>query len=1148
MSRRFLMPFTSPFALVCLALALFACFSFLRSAQAAGTISGRVFHDFNANGAIDNANELGIAGVTVTVYDLDDTPLLNTLSDANGDYSLTIAADGPYRVEFSTLPTGYVSSPIGPQSGSTIQFVPDGGSNSVNLGLNYPSDYCQDNPELALTCFVVGDQSNALPVVATLPYTLTGSTATSQATSDQVGSVWGIAYQPSSRSLFTSAYTRRHADYGPGGPGQIYKIASDGTVTPFVQLVAGDDLHPTSANGTPCTVPGRADYSPTQVGATRDCYFHDPYLFDPVGKSGIGDIDLYQALDNPANDMLFAINLFDRQLYQISGLNSGSPAATGFALPTTLPGASQACPVNDVRPFSVAFWRGTGYVGLVCSSETAKNNTQLFAYVYQFDPLSVSFGAAPLVEFPLTYARGAASTGLSASWRAWSNNAGNLPTNSFNGTTTAYPQPMLSDLIVDSKGDLTIGLRDRYGDQGANGLGNTTASNGTNYNYISAGDTLKACLSGGVFALESNAVCGGITSVGYPGPPGPDTLQAAPQGPGGQEFYYEDAFHNAANDAVDRFEEVTQGGLAYHAGRNEVTSNSFNPIQGNDQAGGLRRFNVGDGTLSDAFEFYTGGAPSYFGRAGGIGDVELLCEQAPIELGNRIWNDLNRNGRQDPNEPGLANIAVGLYNNAGTLIATTQSDSNGIYAFNAANVAAGIQTNTNYSIRIDLSQAALTDLRASPSDFNGIAGDLYDSDGDPNLFAGFQSVAVQTAGPGATNHSSDFGFYETLTIGDLIWEDSNNNGLFDTGESGIANLTVNLYSDNDSNNLPDGAAIATTTSSSAGLYRFAGLLPGRYLVEVVPPAGYVSSTGTNGSASGPFEPAPSADNNTNNDDNGTSNGTSIWSSVVSLALADEPINDGDSNANTNLSVDFGLFRPANISGQVWHDQDGDGVQTPGEPGVAGVLATLFDAANNPIATATSDPSGLVNFGYLIAGSYTVGFSGLPSELPDFTPANGGGDNIDSDVDPATGRSDPITLVAGASVNSLGVGLIERRPTAIDLISFKAFPSRDGVQVEWVTGSERETWGFHLLRSSDALRSNAVRITPELILGQGRASQGANYAWLDSTAQAGVEYYYWLEEHELDGGLRYYGPVKVQDQSLQNEHRLFLPLIHRSSQP
>lgn len=1144
MSRRLWMPLTSPFALVCLALGVFACLSFLRSVEAAGTISGRVFLDFNANGAIDNTNELGIAGVTITVYDLNDTPLQSTSSDANGDYSLTIAADGPYRVEFSTLPTGYVSSPLGPQSGSTVQFVPDGGSNSVHLGVYYPSDYCQDNPDIAFSCFVVGDQSNGLPVVATVPYTLTGSTASTRASSDQVGSVWGIAYQPSSDSLFTSAYTHRHADYGSGGPGQIYRIAADGTVTPFVQLVAGDDLHPSNSSAAPCIVPSRADYNP----ATGDCYFHDPYLFDPVGKTGLGDMDLYQALDNPANDLLFVINLYDRRLYRISALNSASPIATGFELPTDLPGANQTCPANDVRPFSVAFWRGTGYIGMVCSSETAKNNTQLFAYVYQFDPLSVTFGTAPLIEFPLDYARGAASTGLSANWRAWSNNAGNLPSNSFNGTTSAYPQPMLSDLIIDSRGDLTIGLRDRYGDQGANGLGNTNPASSTSYTYISAGDTLKACLNSGVFVLENNAVCGGVTSVGYPGPPRPDTLQADPQGPGGQEFYYEDAFHNAANTAVDRFEEVTQGGLAYHAGRNEVTTNSFNPIHGSDPAGGLRRFNVAEGTLSAAFEFYNGAAPNYFGQAGGMGDVELLCEQAPIELGNRIWNDLNRNGRQDPNEPGIANITVGLYDGAGTLIATTQSDSNGNYAFNAANVSGGIQTNTNYSIRIDRSQAVLSHWQASPLDFAGAPGDHYDSDGDTALYTGYVSANLQTAGPGATNHTTDFGFYETLTIGDLIWEDSNNNGSFDTGESGIANLTVNLYSDNDSNNLPDGAAIATTTSSSAGLYRFAGLLPGRYLVEVVPPAGFVSSTGTNGSASGPFEPAPSADNNINNDDNGTSNSTSIWSSVVSLALADEPINDGDSNANTNLSVDFGLFRPASISGRVWHDQDGDGVQTPGEPGVAGVLATLFDAANNPIATATSDPSGTVNFGHLIAGSYTVGFSGLPSNLPDFTPANGGGDNIDSDVDPATGRSDPITLVAGASVNTLGVGLIERRPTAIDLISFKAFPSRDGVQVEWVTGSERETWGFHLLRSSDTLRSNAVRITPELILGQGRASQGASYAWLDSTAEAGVEYYYWLEEHELDGGLRYYGPVKVQDQSLQNEHRLFLPIIQRSSQP
>ncbi len=39
------------------------------SAQAAGTITGNVFRDFNANGIDDGAGEIGVAGVTVTAFE-----------------------------------------------------------------------------------------------------------------------------------------------------------------------------------------------------------------------------------------------------------------------------------------------------------------------------------------------------------------------------------------------------------------------------------------------------------------------------------------------------------------------------------------------------------------------------------------------------------------------------------------------------------------------------------------------------------------------------------------------------------------------------------------------------------------------------------------------------------------------------------------------------------------------------------------------------------------------------------------------------------------------------------------------------------------------------------------------------------------------
>ena len=52
------------------------------------------------------------------------------------------------------------------------------------------------------------------------------------------------------------------------------------------------------------------------------------------------------------------------------------------------------------------------------------------------------------------------------------------------------------------------------------------------------------------------------------------------------------------------------------------------------------------------------------------------------QIGDFVWNDLNGNGCQDPNEPGLPGVRVNLLLGCGptaTLIASTNTDSAGRY-------------------------------------------------------------------------------------------------------------------------------------------------------------------------------------------------------------------------------------------------------------------------------------------------------------------------------------------------------------------------------------------------------------------------------------------------------------------------------------
>jgi choice-of-anchor A domain-containing protein len=139
-----------------------------------------------------------------------------------------------------------------------------------------------------------------------------------------------------------------------------------------------------------------------------------------------------------------------------------------------------------------------------------------------------------------------------------------------------------------------------------------------------------------------------------------------------------------------------------------------------------------------------------------------------------------------------------------------------------------------------------------------------------------------------------------INLGNVVWYDANNNGIKDASEVGIVGATVKLYNDDNGDNVPDGAAIATTTTGSTGLYSFVGLAAGKYIVGVTIPAGYTvgSTTAT----------STSPDNNTDNDNNGvTLTSTEIRSNYIALSVGGEPASgvDGD-GTNGNLTLDFGL--------------------------------------------------------------------------------------------------------------------------------------------------------------------------------------------------------------------------------------------------
>ena len=114
--------------------------------------------------------------------------------------------------------------------------------------------------------------------------------------------------------------------------------------------------------------------------------------------------------------------------------------------------------------------------------------------------------------------------------------------------------------------------------------------------------------------------------------------------------------------------------------------------------------------------------------------------------------------------------------------------------------------------------------------------------------------------------------------------------------------------------------------------------------------------------------------------------------------------------------------PATVGDRVWLDTDGDGIQDPGEPGVAGVTVRLLDGHGNPTGLSTTTDSGGHYSFTVAAGTYRLEFV-APSGMAWTRVDSGSEETLDSDVEPATGRTGVFTVVAGQTDTNWDAGLV-----------------------------------------------------------------------------------------------------------------------------
>ncbi len=289
------------------------------------------------------------------------------------------------------------------------------------------------------------------------------------------------------------------------------------------------------------------------------------------------------------------------------------------------------------------------------------------------------------------------------------------------------------------------------------------------------------------------------------------------------------------------------------------------------------------------------------------------------KLGDKVWNDLNKDGIQDDNEPGIANVKVTLKNKEGQELKVTQTNEEGKYEFTDL-------PNGEYQVDFE-----------TPDDYvptkPNTVDDTRDSDGPSNAIGVIKDK---------DNLTVDQGFYKKeetkYHVGDKVWEDSNKDGIQQDTESGISGVKVTLKD-------KDGKVVETKTTDEKGNYLFENVSKGEYTIEFETPQGY--------------KPTVTGKGELDKDSNGTS--------------AEITVTQND------LTIDSGFYKPTySLGDKVWEDTNKNGIQDKDEKGVQGVLINVFNSKNQLVDTVTTNEKGEYSVPNLPNGDYKVEFKNIPA--------------------------------------------------------------------------------------------------------------------------------------------------------------------------
>ncbi|MEZ4992772.1 MAG: SdrD B-like domain-containing protein [Saprospiraceae bacterium] len=433
--------------------------------------------------------------------------------------------------------------------------------------------------------------------------------------------------------------------------------------------------------------------------------------------------------------------------------------------------------------------------------------------------------------------------------------------------------------------------------------------------------------------------------------------------------------------------------------------------------------------------------------------VATILEQVGVvddclaKIGDFVWEDLDHDGVQDANEPGIPNVKVSFsgMRRDEPLDGMTMTDETGMYMFM---VPAG-----TYKVTFEQPEGYV------PTAQNAGADDSLDSDPDPDMLM-TQMVTVE---PGEMNLTLDAGFYipATVALSDpctcLNNATNNDNGQFSEILTirATPGFTWRILSNQGMYLLSSPAPPATPIPVPVGT-ELVEIEPGVYEYPFILVDETVYSTiATNGidtlTISNVCEyPTLTVDELPSGevcvaDDPIPLSGTGSIPGTIRFFLNGVEIDEFDPGSlelgTYELLAEFTPTDPeeciasilsqivvgneclAKIGDYVWHDVDQDGIQDEDEPGIEGVKVILDQVnSDNPLNAMTfTDETGMYMF-QVPPGDYKVTFE-QPEQYTPTVPNAGGDDALDSDMDTITLMTPVVTLVSGEMNLTLDAGFV-----------------------------------------------------------------------------------------------------------------------------